>query len=238
MHTRPLAHSLARPLAIAALIALPLPALAQDAEGPFTLPELPYAYDALEPVIDAETMELHHSRHHQTFVDNLNEAVAEGTLADDLTVEAIVAAAGTYPDTIRNNAGGHWNHSFFWQIMAPTGEGGAPSEELLAAIEAVYGSLQSFQEAFEEAGANQFGSGWVWLIINDSDELEITTTPNQDNPLMDVAEVQGTPILGNDVWEHAYYLTYNNRRAEYLSSWWDVVNWEEVSAHYSEALAE
>jgi Fe-Mn family superoxide dismutase len=152
MHTRRLAHSLARPLAIAALIALPLPVLAQDAEGPFTLPELPYAYDALEPVIDAETMELHHSRHHQTFVDNLNEAVAEGTLADDLTVEAIVAAASTYPDTIRNNAGGHWNHSFFWEIMAPTGEGGAPSEELLAAIEAVYGSLQSFQEAFEEAG--------------------------------------------------------------------------------------
>lgn len=238
MQTHFLAHSLARPLAVAALMALPLPALAQDAEGPFTLPDLPYAHDALAPVIDAETMELHHGRHHQTYVDNLNAAVAEGAVADDLTLEEIVGAAGTYPDAVRNNAGGHWNHSFFWRIMAPTGEGGAPSEELLVAIEAVYGSLQSFQEAFEEAGADQFGSGWVWLIVNDSDELEITTTPNQDNPLMDVAEVRGTPILGNDVWEHAYYLTYNNRRADYLSSWWDVVNWEEVSAHYAEALAE
>ncbi|MDO9640263.1 MAG: superoxide dismutase [Pseudotabrizicola sp.] len=224
-------------MSIVALSVLPLAAMAQTettpAEGAFTLPDLPYAAGALDPVISAETMELHHGRHHQSFVDTLNDEAPAGVSLEDL-----VANAGTYPDVIRNNAGGHWNHSFFWETMAPADSVGEMSEALSQAITTVYGSQQEFQTAFQDAGAGQFGSGWVWLIINEQDQLQITTTPNQDNPLMDVAEVQGTPLLGNDVWEHAYYLTYNNRRADYLESWWDVVNWAEVSDRYSAALAE
>lgn len=214
-----------------------LPVLAQEQSSAFALPELPYAYDALEPHIDAQTMELHHSRHHQSFVDNLNTAAEAGEVPEGATLEAIVAAAGDYPTGIRNSAGGHWNHSFFWELMAPEAERGEASEDFSAAIEAVYGSMDEFKAAFEAAGADQFGSGWVWLIVNESGELEITSTPNQDNPLMDVAETRGTPVIGNDVWEHAYYLTYNNRRAEYLSSWWNVVDWGQVSDNYAEALA-
>ncbi|SFV29448.1 superoxide dismutase, Fe-Mn family [Devosia crocina] len=222
-------------LAAMAVAAFSMPAIAQDM--PFELPELGYAYDALEPVIDAQTMELHHTKHHQTFIDNLNKAVEDGTLDTDLSVEEIVASASTQTTTVRNSAGGHWNHTFFWEIIGPQDQAGEPSEDLVAAIDAVYGSMDEFKAEFEAAGAAQFGSGWVWLIVNDAGELEITTTPNQDNPLMDLAEVQGTPVIGNDVWEHAYYLTYNNRRAEYLSSWWDVVNWDEVSSRYQAALA-
>lgn len=222
-------------LMLASVSALTLPVAAQDT--PFSLPELGYSYDALEPVIDAETMELHHSKHHQSFVDNLNNAVADGTISADASVEELVASAGDQPVGVRNSAGGHWNHTFFWEIIGPADAAGEPSEDLTAAIDAVYGSMDDFKAAFEEAGAGRFGSGWVWLVVNDAGQLEITTTPNQDNPLMDVAEVQGTPVIGNDVWEHAYYLTYNNRRAEYLSSWWDVVNWDEVSQRYAEALA-
>lgn len=225
------------PLAIAALL-VAAPALAQEQSGPFELPELPYATDALEPVIDAETMELHHGRHHQTYVDNLNAAVADGTVPETATLEAVVAAAGTYPTAVRNNAGGHWNHSFFWESMAPADEAGEPSQAFSGAIETVYGSMDEFKSAFETAGTGTFGSGWVWLIVNQAGQLEITSTPNQDNPLMDVAETQGTPLLGNDVWEHAYYLTYNNRRADYLSAWWDVVDWAEVSTRYEAALAQ
>ncbi|SCY62208.1 superoxide dismutase [Paracoccus tibetensis] len=214
-------------------------AAAEDADaGAFTLPELGYAYDALEPVIDAQTMELHHSRHHQTFVDNLNDAVENGVIPADIEIEEILASASTYPNQVRNSAGGHWNHTFFWEIMAPEGERGEMSDALSEAITAVYGSEEEFRTAFNDAGAARFGSGWVWLIVNDANQLEITTTPNQDNPLMDAAEVQGTPIIGNDVWEHAYYLNYQNRRAEYLQNWWDVVNWDEVSARYEAALAE
>ena len=234
-------HVLSRPIMAAALVLAPLPVFAQDAAAPaqpFTLPELGYDYDALEPVVDAETMELHHSKHHQSFVDNLNAAAERGDIAEGATVEDLVATAGTQPTAVRNSAGGHWNHTFFWQIMAPEAERGEPSADLTAAIESVYGSMDEFKTAFEEAGAARFGSGWVWLIVNEADELEITTTPNQDNPLMDVAEVQGTPVIGNDVWEHAYYLTYNNRRAEYLTNWWDVVDWSEVSDRYAEALAD
>lgn len=224
-------------LAILTLCAFPVAAVAQT-EGEFTLPDLPYAADALEPVISAETMELHHGRHHQSYVDNLNDAISEGDAPAGLSLEELVANAGTYPDSVRNNAGGHWNHTFFWDSMAPSDETGEMSDELSAAITAVYGSDDDFRAAFEEAGADQFGSGWVWLIVNDQNQLEITSTPNQDNPLMDVAETGGTPLLGNDVWEHAYYLTYNNRRGEYLESWWDVVNWDEVSQRYNAALAE
>jgi superoxide dismutase, Fe-Mn family len=223
-------------VAAMAVAAFVLPVSAQEAA--FTLPELGYEYDALAPVIDAETMELHHSRHHQTFVDNLNNAVEAGTIEEGATVEELVATASMQPMAVRNSAGGHWNHTFFWEIIGPVDEAGEPSEDLTAAIDAVYGSMDEFKAEFEAAGAAQFGSGWVWLIVNDAGELEITSTPNQDNPLMDLVEVQGTPVIGNDVWEHAYYLTYNNRRADYLSSWWDVVNWEEVSAKYAEAVAE
>jgi superoxide dismutase, Fe-Mn family len=223
-------------IAAMAVAAFVLPVSAQEAA--FTLPELGYEYDELAPVIDAETMELHHSRHHQTFVDNLNNAVEAGTIEEGATVEDLVATASTQPMAVRNSAGGHWNHTFFWEIIGPVDEAGEPSEDLTAAIDAVYGSLDEFKAEFEAAGAARFGSGWVWLIVNDAGELEITSTPNQDNPLMDLAEVQGTPVIGNDVWEHAYYLTYNNRRADYLSSWWDVVNWEEVSAKYAEAIAQ
>lgn len=216
------------------------PAIAQDAakaEGPFTLGDLPYAADALDPVIDAETMTLHHDKHHRAYVDNLNKAVAEDEALQGVTLEDFVANAGTYPAAVRNNAGGHWNHTFFWESMAAPDAAGEPSEELAAAIEVVYGDMEAFKTAFNQAGAGRFGSGWVWLIVNDANELEITTTPNQDNPLMDVAEDKGTPIIGNDVWEHAYYLKYNNRRPEYLSAWWGVVNWDVISQRYDAALA-
>lgn len=220
-------------LTLAAILALPSAALAE-----FSLPELPYPTDALSPVIEAETMELHHGRHHQSYVDTLNEAISEGDAPAEMSLEELVATAGTHGDRVRNNAGGHWNHSFFWETMAPVDETGEMSDELSEAIDAIWGSADDFRSAFQEAGTGQFGSGWVWLIVNDADQLEITTTPNQDNPLMDIAERQGTPILGNDVWEHAYYLDYRNRRAEYLDSWWDVVNWQRVSERYDEAVAD
>ncbi|NMG38490.1 superoxide dismutase [Chelativorans sp. ZYF759] len=229
------------PATAVALVLASSAAFAQEdfgsATAPFSLPELPYATDALEPAIDAETMELHHGMHHQSYVDTLNEAVEADPALADMTLDELVAAAGGLSDEVRNNAGGHWNHSFFWPLMAPEGEGGEPSKEFAGAIDAVFGSMDEFKSAFEEAGTGQFGSGWAWLIVDGNGELAITSTPDQDNPLMDVAEIQGTPILGNDVWEHAYYLTYNNRRAEYLSAWWDVVDWEQVSANYAEAVA-
>lgn len=223
-------------LVIVTLCAFPLSALAQE-QGEFSLPDLPYAADALQPVISAETMELHHGKHHQSYVDNLNEAIANGEAPAGLSLEDLVTTAGSYPNSVRNNAGGHWNHTFFWETMAPPSETGEMSVELSEAIGTAYGSEDDFKTAFEEAGADQFGSGWVWLIVNEQNELEITSTPNQDNPLMDVADVNGTPLLGNDVWEHAYYLTYNNRRGEYLENWWNVVSWDEISERYMAALA-
>ena len=230
-------HMTRHALVLAAATLFSTSAFAQDAaQGPFTLSELPYGFDALEPVIDAQTMELHLTKHQKAFVDNLNKAVADGTIPATATVEELVATASTQPTGVRNSAGGQWNHSFFWTLMAPEGERGEASPELTAAIEGVYGSMDEFKAAFEKAGADRFGSGWVWLIVNDAGELEITSTPNQDNPLMDVAEVQGQPVLGNDVWEHAYYISYNNRRAEYLSTWWDVVDWDQVSENYADAL--
>jgi len=200
----------------------------------FTLPALPYAYDALEPNIDILTMQIHHDKHHQAYVDNLNKAIA-GTANESKTIEELVAVAGTISPAVRNNGGGHWNHTFFWETMAASKAGGTPSGALATAIDAAFGSLDAFKEKFAAAGMTRFGSGWAWLIVKDG-KLEISSTPNQDNPLMDVAEVKGTPILGCDVWEHAYYLKYQNKRADYLASFWNVVNWTKVSSRYDEAI--
>lgn len=211
-------------------------AVAQVAPAPFSLPPLPYTAAALEPVIDAQTMTIHHDRHHQAYVDALNKAVAADPALKGQSLDALVAKAGTLPVAVRNNAGGHWNHSFFWKTMAPPAQAGQPSPALAAAIDRQFGSLAAFKAAFKEAGTKRFGSGWVWLVVKADGMLAITSTPNQDNPLMDVAEVKGTPILGNDVWEHAYYLKYQNRRADYLDGWWQVVDWKTVSDRYAATL--
>ncbi len=191
----------------------------------FTLSPLPYAHEALEPHIDAQTMHIHHGKHHQAYVDNLNKAIA-GTAHETKSIEELVANAGSISAPVRNNGGGHWNHTFFWASMAPNA-GGNPTGQLAEAINTAFGSFDAFKEKFNQAGLTRFGSGWAWLIIKDG-KLEITSTPNQDNPLMDVAEVKGTPILGADVWEHAYYLKYQNKRADYLAAFWNVVNWAVV----------
>ena len=198
----------------------------------FTLPALPYAFDALEPHIDTTTMQIHHGKHHQAYIDNLNKAIA-GTPNEGKSLEELVAKAGTISPAVRNNAGGHWNHSFFWQILAPNA-GGTPTGKLADDINAIFGSFDALKEKFNAAGISRFGSGWAWLISKDG-KLEISSTPNQDNPLMDVAEVKGTPLLGADVWEHAYYLKYQNKRADYLGAFWKVVNWNKVAEHYSKA---
>ena len=195
----------------------------------FTLPALPYAFDALEPHIDTLTMQIHHGKHHQAYVDNLNKAVA-GTPNEGKTIDELVAVAGTLSAAIRNNGGGHWNHSFFWESMAPSA-GGTPSGALADAITAAFGSFDAFKEKFAAAGLGRFGSGWAWLIVKDG-KLEISSTPNQDNPLMDVAEVKGKPVLGVDVWEHAYYLKYQNKRADYLTAFYNVVNWKKAAEHF------
>lgn len=192
----------------------------------FELPKLAYAYNALEPHIDARTMEIHHTKHHQAYITNLNNAIA-GTDAEKLSVEEICKNISKYPVAVRNNGGGHYNHTLFWTLMAPNA-GGNPTGELASAIDAAFGSLDEFKKQFAAAGAGRFGSGWAWLIVKDG-KLAISSTPNQDNPLMDVAEVKGTPILALDVWEHAYYLNYQNRRPDYITAFWNVVNWEEVA---------
>lgn len=196
-----------------------------------TLPALPYAFDALEPHIDALTMEIHHDRHHKAYVDNLNKAI-EGTEAADLSLEDLMANISKYPAAVRNNGGGHYNHSLFWKILSNNES--QPSEKLAAAIETL-GGMDALKEKLSAAGATRFGSGWAWLIVKDG-KLEVSSTSNQDNPLMDVAEVKGTPILGIDVWEHAYYLKYQNKRPDYLSAIWNVINWAEVSKRYEAAL--
>ena len=195
----------------------------------FTLPALPYALDALEPHIDTTTMKIHHGKHHQAYVDNLNKAIA-GTPHENKTIEQLVAEAGSISAPVRNNGGGHWNHSFFWESLAPNA-GGAATGKLADAIQSAFGSFDAFKEKFVAAGMTRFGSGWAWLIVKDG-KLEITSTPNQDNPLMDIAEVKGTPILGCDVWEHAYYLHYQNRRADYLAAFWNIVNWSRVAERF------
>jgi Fe-Mn family superoxide dismutase len=198
----------------------------------FTLPPLPYAPEALEPFIDAQTMQIHHGKHHQAYVDNLNKAIA-GTEHENKSLEELVGSAGAISPAVRNNGGGHWNHSFFWQILGK-GNSSAPSGALLDAINSTFGSLDGLKEKVNTAGATRFGSGWAWLIAKDG-KLEVTSTPNQDNPLMDVAEVKGKPILGIDVWEHAYYLKYQNRRPEYLGAVWNVINWEKVAENFNAA---
>lgn len=198
----------------------------------FTLAPLPYAHEALEPHIDTLTMQIHHGKHHQAYVDNLNKAIA-GTENEGKSLEDLVKVAGTISPAVRNNGGGHWNHTFFWESLAPNA-GGAPTGELTEAINAAFGSFDEFKTKFATAGATRFGSGWAWLIVKDG-KLEVSSTPNQDNPLMDVAEVKGTPILGVDVWEHAYYLKYQNKRPDYLAAIWNVINWNKVAERYSAA---
>ncbi|WP_020533684.1 superoxide dismutase [Flexithrix dorotheae] len=197
----------------------------------FELPSLPYAHDALAPHIDAKTMEIHHGKHHNGYVTNLNNAIS-GTDLEGKSLEELLKVAGSNT-AVRNNGGGHYNHSLFWTVLSPNG-GGAPSGDLAAAIDAAFGSFDSFKEAFAKAAATRFGSGWAWLIVADG-KLAITSSPNQDNPLMDVAEVKGTPVLGLDVWEHAYYLNYQNRRPDYIGAFWNVVNWDEVSKRFAAA---
>jgi Fe-Mn family superoxide dismutase len=199
---------------------------------PFTLPELPYAENALEPFIDQKTMNIHRTKHHQAYVDNLNKAV-DGTAWASMSIEEICRKAKDAPDAVkaavRNNGGGHWNHSMFWTWMAPKGQGGAPSAELAAAIDQAFGSMDNFKAQFADAAMKRFGSGWAWLVRKPDGSLAITSTPNQDNPLMEgLVDVVGQPLLGVDVWEHAYYLNYQNRRADYLKGFWEVVNWNAV----------
>lgn len=198
----------------------------------FELPSLPYAYDALEPNIDARTMEIHYTKHHNGYVTNLNNAIS-GTDLEGKSLEELLKIAGSNT-AVRNNGGGHFNHSLFWTILSPNG-GGAPTGELAAAIDAKFGSFDAFKETFNKVAATRFGSGWAWLCVDAKKELCVCSSPNQDNPLMDVAECPGTPILGLDVWEHAYYLNYQNRRPDYIASFWNVVNWEEVSKRYAAA---
>jgi Fe-Mn family superoxide dismutase len=199
----------------------------------FELAPLPYSHNALEPHIDAKTMEIHHGKHHQAYVNNLNNAI-KGTELETKTLEEILLNIGDYSMAVRNNGGGHWNHTFFWGIMGPNG-GGEPTGDLLAAINNQFGSFAAMKEQFNAAGTTRFGSGWAWLIVHDG-KLAITSTPNQDNPLMNIAEVKGTPILGLDVWEHAYYLNYQNRRPDYIAAFWNVVNWSVVSDLYQKAI--
>ncbi|MES2591388.1 MAG: superoxide dismutase [Bacteroidota bacterium] len=200
----------------------------------FELPKLNYAYTALEPHIDARTMEIHHTKHHQAYVTNLNNAIA-GSDAEKLSIEEICKNISKYPAPVRNNGGGHFNHSLFWTLLAPNA-GGEPTGELADAITSAFGSFEEFKKQFAAASTTRFGSGWGWLIVKDG-KLAITSTPNQDNPLMDVAEVKGTPVLGLDVWEHAYYLNYQNRRPDYITAFWNVVNWSEVTKLYKNAMA-
>lgn len=196
----------------------------------FELPSLPYAYDALEPHIDARTMEIHHTKHHQAYTTNLNAAIA-GTELEGKTIEEILANLDMSNGAVRNNGGGFYNHNLFWTVMSPNG-GGLPTGELAEAIDAAFGSFDAFKEAFAKAGATQFGSGWAWLCVKDG-KLEVCATPNQDNPLMPGVTCGGTPILGMDVWEHAYYLNYQNRRPDYINAFFNVVNWAEVAARFA-----
>lgn len=198
----------------------------------FELPKLPYAYAALEPHVDTRTMEIHHTKHHQGYVSKLNAAVA-GTPEEGKSLEELMANISKLSAGIRNNGGGHYNHSLFWEVMTPNGSG-APTGDLADAINLAFGSFDKMKEDFNNAAGTRFGSGWAWLIKHDG-KLAVTSTPNQDNPLMDIADVKGTPILGLDVWEHAYYLNYQNRRPDYISAWWNVVNWEKVAENFKNA---
>ncbi|WP_375443817.1 superoxide dismutase [uncultured Fibrella sp.] len=201
----------------------------------FVLDPLPYSSDALEPNIDKQTMEIHHGKHHNAYVTNLNNAVA-GSDMENLSIDELVANVSKYPVAVRNNGGGHFNHTFFWNILSANG-GGQPSGDLATAIDQKFGSFDTFKEEFTKAATTRFGSGWAWLIVTADGELAVTSTPNQDNPLMDVTEQKGTPIIGLDVWEHAYYLKYQNRRPDYIAAFWNVVDWSAAEARYQQAKA-
>ena len=241
-----LGYALAAPAVLAAAVrgtgaaAFAAPAFqtaAAPANGPYTLPPLPYAFDALEPHIDKETMQIHHGRHHAAYVRNLNEAVAKAPELAGKTPEELIRdlkrVPGSIRTAVRNNGGGHVNHTMFWSLMKPGG-GGTPTGPVAAALIGTFGSVDAFRAAFNDAGLKRFGSGWVWLVRNRNGKPEIMTTPNQVNPLMDN---KGYPVLGNDVWEHAYYLKYQNRRADYLQAWWNTVNWDEVNRRWAMAEA-
>mgnify|MGYP006287109657 CR=1 FL=1 len=205
----------------------------------FTLPDLPYDYDALEPHVDERTMRIHHTGHHQGYTDKLNNALEGHPNLQDKSIEELLSGLGALPGSVRtavrNNGGGYYNHRLFWPVMGPDG-GGKPDGELLDAIKSDFGSFGDFQDEFSAAASGQFGSGWAWLVVNGSGDLEVGSTPNQDNPLMaDVSDFTGTPILGLDVWEHAYYLNYQNRRPDYIDAWWNVVNWSQVAKNFASA---
>ncbi|MGY3054453.1 Fe-Mn family superoxide dismutase [Pedobacter sp. UYEF25] len=200
----------------------------------FELPALPYAADALEPQIDQTTMEIHHDKHHQAYVTNLNKAL-EGKPEANIAIEDLIKEISKYPAGVRNNGGGHYNHSLFWKVLGPN-KGGEPTGELSDAIKEAFGSFEDLKTKMKEAGATRFGSGWSWLSVGADKKLQVSSTPNQDNPLMDVADVKGTPIFGIDVWEHAYYLKYQNKRPDYLAAIWEVVNWDAVAELYKKAL--
>ena len=224
-----------RSLAVAALIAVA--AAPGIASAQFTLPPLPYAPSALEPHIDTMTMEIHHGRHHQAFITALNAQAKDNPALKPDAVEAVLREISKHPVPTRNALGGHYNHDLFWKVMAPANAVGAPSPALAAAIAAAFGSMDEMKKRFDQAAVSRFGSGWAWLMVTADRKLAITSTANQDNPLMDAAGIErGTPVLGLDVWEHAYYLKYQNRRADYVTTWWNVVNWNEVSRRYDAAM--
>ncbi|APF19032.1 Manganese/iron superoxide dismutase [Caldithrix abyssi DSM 13497] len=206
---------------------------------PHQLPELGFSYNALEPFIDAMTMEIHHTKHHGAYVNNLNAALDKHPDLHTKSIEKLLGQLSTVPadiqTAVRNNGGGHWNHSFFWALLKKN-ENGEPVGELAKAIDSAFGSFDAFKEQFHKAGMTRFGSGWAWLIVNDQKQLVIGSTPNQDNPLMDISKFRGTPVLGVDVWEHAYYLKYQNRRNEYLNNFFNVINWEKVEENFLQAL--
>lgn len=200
----------------------------------FELPQLPYAYNALEPYIDAQTMEIHHSKHHAAYTNNLNAAV-KGTENESMTIEELFVNVSKLPVAIRNNGGGFYNHDLFWKFMKPNG-GGQPTGDLLEAINKYFGSFDKFKETFSGSATTRFGSGWAWLVVNNKKELIIGSTPNQDNPLMDVSDIKGNPILALDVWEHAYYLKYQNKRPDYIAAFWNVLNWDEITRRFKLAI--
>lgn len=206
--------------------------IALQAQAQFTVPALTYSVDALEPHIDKQTMEIHHDKHHAAYVEKLNKEVAANALLKDKSIEEIVTHVSKYNKAVRDNAGGHYNHSLFWTVLGP--EGHTLSGPLLEDINATFGSFDQFKTAFSDSAKTRFGSGWAWLIV-EGGKLKITTTPNQDNPLMDVVKVKGTPILALDVWEHAYYLKYQNKRPDYITAFWNVINWNEVNKRYNDA---
>lgn len=214
---------------IGAVMVSPVMAEAMKHGDPnFSLAPLPYAYDALEPHIDALTMEIHHSRHHKAYVDNLNKLCSDHHVHES-NLETILMNVSRLPAGIRNNGGGHWNHTFFWNIMKPNG-GGVPKGKAAEAINAAFGDFEKFKTTFNDAAKSRFGSGWAWLVRTTEGKLVIGSTPNQDNPLMDVSELRGTPVLGLDVWEHAYYLKYQNKRPDYINAWWNLINWDAVAS--------